>query len=70
MLNPAALALSDSAIVAVAVRDAPAVRQAEAQVVASKATVRAAKALYSPTIFAGGGYNWSNDGSVSGSSRG
>ena len=69
VLNPTALALSDSAIVEVAVREAPAVRQAEAQVVASKATVRAAKALYSPTIFAGGGYNWSNDGSVSGSPR-
>jgi outer membrane protein len=69
VLGPTALPLSDSAIVVVAVRDAPAVRQAEAQVVASRATVRAAKALYAPTIFAGGGYNWSNDGSVSGAPR-
>jgi outer membrane protein TolC len=69
VLNPTALPLGDSAIVAVAVRDAPAVRQAEAQVVASGAAVRAAKALYAPTIFASGGYNWSNDGRVSGAPR-
>lgn len=68
-IAPTALPLSDSAIVAVAVRDAPAVRQAEAQVVASGAAVRAAKALYAPVIFASGGFNWSNNGRVSGAPR-
>jgi outer membrane protein TolC len=69
VLNPTALALSDSVIVEVAVRDAPAVRQAEAQVSATGAAVRAAKAQYAPTIFATGGYNQSNDGQVTGGLR-
>jgi outer membrane protein len=69
VLNPTALALSDSAIVAVAVRDGPAVQQAEAQLSASGAAVRAAKAQYAPTIFANGGYDWSNDGQVNGALR-
>jgi outer membrane protein TolC len=69
VLNPAALALSDSAIVAVAVRDAPAVRQAEARLSLTRASVRAAKAQYAPTIFATSGYNWSNDGRVTGAPR-
>jgi outer membrane protein TolC len=38
-------------------------------VVVSGAAVRAAKALYAPVIFASGGYNWSNDGRVSGAPR-
>jgi outer membrane protein len=66
VLDPTALALSDSAIVAVAVREAPAVQQAEAQLSATGAAVRAAKAQYAPTIFASGGYNWSNDGQING----
>lgn len=69
VLEPTALALSDSAIVALAVRDAPAVRQAEAQVSATGAGVRAAMAQYAPTIFASGGFNWSNNGRVVGALR-
>ena len=69
VLNPTALALSDSAIVAVAVRDAPAVRQAEAQVSVTRAAVRAANAQYAPTISATGGYNRSNNGQVTGGLR-
>lgn len=69
VLEPTALALSDSAIVAAAVRDAPAVQQAEAQVSATGAAVRAAQAQYAPTIFANGGYNWSNDGRINGALR-
>jgi outer membrane protein len=69
VLDPTALGLSDSAIVAVAVHDAPAVQQAEARRSASGAAVRAAKAQYAPTIFANGGYNWSNNGRVNGALR-
>ena len=69
VLEPTALALSDSAIVAAAVRDAPAVQQAEARVSATGAAVRAAQAQYAPTIFANGGYNWSNDGRINGALR-
>ena len=69
VLEPTALALTDSAIVAAAVRDAPAVQQAEARVSATGAAVRAAQAQYAPTIFANGGYNWSNDGRINGALR-
>jgi len=69
VLEPTALTLSDSAIVAAAVRDAPAVQQAEARVSATGAAVRAAQAQYAPTIFANGGYNWSNDGRINGALR-
>ena len=69
VLEPTALALSDSAIVAAAVREAPAVQQAEARVSATGAAVRAAQAQYAPTIFANGGYNWSNDGRINGALR-
>ena len=69
VLSPTTLGLSDSGIVAVALRDAPAVRQAEARVSLTRASVGAAKAQYAPTIFATGGYNWSNDGRVSGAPR-
>jgi len=69
VLEPTALRLSDSAIVAAAVRDAPAVQQAEARVSATGAAVRAAQAQYAPTIFANGGYNWSNDGRINGALR-
>ncbi|MEA2722917.1 MAG: outer membrane protein, partial [Gemmatimonadales bacterium] len=65
-LNPTGLALDDSAIVSVAAHDAPSVQQAQAVATAAHATVRAAKSQYAPTIQAGGGYNWSNDGRVPG----
>ena len=65
-LEPTALALDDSAVVTVALHDAPSVQQAQALVTATKASVRAAKSLYAPTIQAGGGYNWSNNGRVPG----
>lgn len=69
ILRPTPLALNDSGVVAVAVRDAPAVQQAEAQVSLTGASVRAAKAQYAPVISANGGYNWSNDGRVTGAPR-
>jgi outer membrane protein len=65
-LNPIGLALDDSAIVRTAVHDAPSVQQAQALLTAAHASVRAAKSQYAPTIQAGGGYNWSNDGRVPG----
>ena len=68
-LDPTALALGDTAIVAVAVNDAPAVQQAEAEVAATHAAVRASKAQYAPTISATTGYDWSNNGRVSGAPR-
>jgi outer membrane protein len=68
-LDPTALPLGDTAIVAVAVHDAPAVRQAEAEVTATHAAVRASKAQYAPTIAATTGYDWSNNGRVSGAPR-
>jgi len=68
-LDPAALALDDSAVVRVAVHQAPVVQQAQALVTAAGASVRAAKSQYAPTIQAGGGYNWANDGQVTGAPR-
>jgi outer membrane protein TolC len=68
-LDPTALALDDSAVVRVAVHDAPSVQQAQALVTASSASVRAAKSQYAPTIQAGGGYNWGNNGQVTGALR-
>ena len=68
-LDPAALALDDSAIVRLAVNEAPVVQQAEALVTAAGASVSAAKSQYAPTIQAGGGYNWANDGQVTGALR-
>jgi outer membrane protein len=68
-LDPTAMPLGDTAIVAVAVHDAPAVQQAEAEVAATRAAVRASKAQYAPTITATSGYDWSNNGRVSGAPR-
>ena len=68
-IDPTALALGDTVIVAVAVHDAPAVQQAEAEVAATRAAVRASKAQYAPTITATSGYDWSNNGRVSGAPR-
>lgn len=68
-LDPTALALDDSAIVQTALREAPVVQQAQAQVGVTTAAVRAAKAQYAPTIAATSGYFWSNNGAVSGVAR-
>jgi outer membrane protein len=56
-LGPTPLPLGDADIVALAVATAPAVVTAQAQASADTAAVRAAKALYIPTIAAGAGYN-------------
>jgi outer membrane protein TolC len=58
MLEPTPLPLSDTDIVALAVATAPAVVTTQAQAKADTAGVRAARALYIPTIAAGAGYNW------------
>jgi outer membrane protein TolC len=68
-LDPTPLPLPDSAIVAAAMNDAPAVRQSEAQVAVTRAAVRAAKAQYAPIISATSAYDWSNNGRVSGAPR-
>lgn len=65
-LDPTALALEDSAVVGIAVQDAPAVQQARALVAATDASVRAAKSQYAPTVQAGGGYTWANNARVTG----
>jgi outer membrane protein TolC len=59
--DPTPLPMTDSAIVVMAVRDAPAVRQAVAQVAATAAAVRAARAQYAPSFSAAAGYIWSNN---------
>jgi outer membrane protein TolC len=56
-------------VVRVALHDAPSVQQAQALVTATKASVRAATSQYAPTIQAGGGYNWANNGRVPGAVR-
>jgi outer membrane protein TolC len=68
-LHPTPLALADSALVSLAVQEAPSVKNADAQSLASKAAFRASKTLYMPTIQAGAGYNWSNNGRVTGGLR-
>jgi outer membrane protein TolC len=65
-LNPTGLALDDSAVVRTAVNDAPSVQQAQALLTAAHASVHAAKSQYAPTVQAGAGYNWSNNGRVPG----
>ncbi|MDB4882183.1 MAG: hypothetical protein JWL95_949 [Gemmatimonadetes bacterium] len=57
-VEPKALVLSDSQVVALAVATSPAVLSTTAQASADTAAVHAAKTLYIPTIAAGGGYNW------------
>jgi outer membrane protein TolC len=57
-LKPAPLPLSDADVMALAVATAPAVLTTQAQASADTAGVRAAKALYIPTVAAGAGYNW------------
>ena len=68
-LEPAPLALGDSAVLALAPAAAPAVAQAQALANAGAAAVRASETQYLPTISLGAGYNWSNDGRVTGALR-
>jgi outer membrane protein len=58
--NPA-LALSDSAIVQLAVLSGPSVRAADEASRASEAQVRSAQTQYVPDIKLSGGYNWANN---------
>src|SRR2546425_749933 len=68
-LEPAPLALSDSGVLALAPAAAPAVVNAQALANADAAAVRASETQYLPTISLGAGYNWSNDGRVTGAPR-
>lgn len=68
-LSPSPLPLADSGLVSLAVQEAPGVKSAEAEATAAKAALRASKTLYMPTIQAGAGYNWSNNGRVAGGLR-
>jgi outer membrane protein len=60
-LPSVALALSDSAIVALAVQSGPAVRAADEAARATTAQVRSAQTQYVPDIKLTGGYNWANN---------
>ncbi len=68
-LEPVPLALSDSGVLALAPAAAPAVVNAQALASAGAAAVRASETQYLPTISLGAGYNWSNDGRVTGALR-
>jgi outer membrane protein TolC len=68
-LEPRALSLSDSAIIALAIATAPSVTAAEASVRASDAATRAAKSLYMPGIRLSGGYAWANESPVVSSTK-
>ncbi|HZE94530.1 MAG TPA: TolC family protein [Gemmatimonadales bacterium] len=68
-LEPVPLALGDSGVLALAPAAAPAVVNAQALASAGAAAVRASETQYLPTISLGAGYNWSNDGRVTGSLR-
>src|SRR5882762_1170055 len=68
-LNPTPLALSDSALRALAPAVAPLVVAADAQAVAGAALVRSSRSQYVPTISAGAGYNWANAVNASAATR-
>jgi outer membrane protein len=68
-LEPAPLALSDSAVVQLAVTSAPAVEAAQAAREAGSATVRASRTLYLPNVRLTGGYNWARESQVIGAVR-
>src|SRR3989449_689748 len=68
-LEPAPLALGDSGVLTLAPAAAPAVVNAQALASAGAAAVRASETQYLPTISLGAGYNWSNDGRVTGALR-
>src|SRR5437016_4595482 len=65
-LEPIPLALGDSGVLALAPAAAPLVVNAQALANAGTAAVRASETQYLPTISLGAGYNWSNNGRVSG----
>jgi outer membrane protein TolC len=60
-LAPAPLALSDSAVLALAERASPSVRAAEAASAAAGAAYSAARTQYLPTLRLSTGYSWAND---------
>jgi outer membrane protein TolC len=60
-LAPAPLALSDSAVLALAEEAAPSVRAAEAATSAAGAAYSAARTQYLPTLRLSSGYNWANE---------
>jgi outer membrane protein len=68
-LEPAPLALSDSAVVQLAVTSAPSVEAAQAAREAGSATVRASRTLYLPNVRLTGGYNWARETAVLGAAR-
>src|SRR6267143_2113554 len=68
-LDPVPLALSDSGVLALAPAAAPLVVNTQALANASAAAVRASETQYLPTISLCAGYNWSNDGRLTGSLR-
>jgi outer membrane protein TolC len=59
-LEPTPLLLGDADIITLAETASPAVLTTQAQASADTAGVRAAKALYLPTVAAGAGYNWAS----------
>ena len=68
-LEPRPLSMTDTEIVKLAVRTAPAVRSAEASARASEAATHAAHSLYAPDIRLLGGYNVANQTSIIGATR-
>jgi len=68
-IEPAPLALSDSAVVQLAVTSAPAVEAAQAAREAGAASVRASRTLYVPNVRLTGGYNWARESVVIGAVR-
>jgi outer membrane protein len=68
-LPPAALALSDSALIDLAVHGSPGVRNADEFARATDATVRSTQTQYVPDIKLTGGYNWANNSEAFGSIR-
>ncbi len=65
-LEPVSLVLGDSGVLASAPAAAPVLVNAQALANADAAAVRASETQYLPTISLGAGYNWSNNGRVSG----
>jgi outer membrane protein len=60
-LPSAALAMSDSDVVTLAIRSAPGVRAADESARASDAQLRSTESQYVPDIKLSGGYNWANN---------
>lgn len=58
--GPTPLAVSDAELVALVTEASPAVRTAEAGLMASEAGLRSSRTQYFPTVRASGGYDWFN----------